>query len=264
LSHDPRPPSEAVASHAYKLRSATYRDNKYPDGILAIYEARSEVELRRPTGKKRREESVVARFQLQPTTDIIVDGATIRVSELSVTMESASVAVEVGNILMRPARIQRALRHLADAESAVAAFLEAREEAVNVLTRMTTDPRRTILTVESLWSDEKKEPLDAIHASLSTRVGESLDKMIGQLMGSEKDLGPRVTDRLYALAYTVGQVQDDVFCKARSLAEDLAALQELGIETSAGDLKTENLSERIMAMARPSLAALATATASAA
>jgi len=259
---DPVLPEQA-ASRAYKLRSATYRDNKYPDGILAVYEARSDIELRRPTGKKRREESVVARFHLEPTTEIAVDGATIRVADLSVTLESASVAMEVSDILRRPARIQRALKHLAEAESTVGAFLEARDEAVNTLTRMKTDPRRTILTVESLWTSEDREPLDAIHAALSARVGESLDKMIAELAAAEKDLGPRVADRLYAVAYTVGQVQDDLFSEARSMADDLGALQELGIETSAADLRAENLAQRLMAMAHPSLAALATATASA-
>lgn len=255
--------SAQPASRAYRLTGATYRDGKFPDGILAVYESRGEIELRRPTGKKRREESVVAKVRLEPTTEIVVDGATISVSGLSMTLESASVAVEVADIMRRPARVQMALKHLAEAEAKVAAFLEARDEAVNILTRMTADPRRTILTVESLWTDDEKEPLGAIHTALSVRVGESLDKMISELMNAEKDLGPRVTDRLYAVAYTVGQVQDDVFTK-KSLADDLMALQELGIETSAGDLKTENLAQRLMAMAHPSLVALAMASASAA
>ena len=93
------------------------RDKEYPEGVLRVNEAGSEIELRQWMGKKKRAETVVARFRLEPNADVRVDGPILRVSELSVTLESPGVAGEVAELLRRPARELETVKLVTDAEA---------------------------------------------------------------------------------------------------------------------------------------------------
>ncbi len=246
-------------SRAYKLVSATYRDKTYPDGILRVDESGSDIELRQLAGKRKREETVIARFHLEPNAEVLVDGPLLKVSELSIALESPSIAGEVAELLRRPAREREAVRLLSEAESPISAFLETREEALSLFSLVKVDPRGALLSVESMWTTDDTEPLDAVYAAYSTRVAESLEKMTSSLAETEKSLGSRVTERLYALTYTVGAVQNALFRADSDLVQELAALQELGIATTAQDLRMEKPTERLMLRAHQVLVAVATA-----
>ncbi len=247
-------------SRAYRLVSASYRDKAYPDGILRVNEAGDEIELRQLGGRRKKEEAVIARFRLEPNAEVLVDGPLLRVSELSIALESPAVAGEVADLLRRPAREQEALRGLSEAESSLRGFLETREEALNLLSRMRVDPRGALLSVESMWTTEGTEPLDAVYSGYSARVSESLEKMKSSFASGEKGLGPALTERLFALAYTVGAVQNALFEEESDLAQELASLQELGIATTAQDLRLEKPTERLLLRAHQALVALATSS----
>jgi hypothetical protein len=247
-------------SRVYRLVSASYRDKAYPDGILRVNEAGSEIELRQLTGKRKREEEVIARFRLEPDTAVLVDGPLLRVSELSIALESPTVAGEVADLLRRPAREREALKGLSEVESSLGGFLETREEALNLLSRMKVDPRGALLSVESMWTSDDTEPLDAVYTGYSTRLSGSLEKIKSSLASEEKNLGPSLTERLFALAYAIGAVQNALFEGESDLAQELASLQELGIATTAQDLRLEKPTERLLLRAHQTLAALATAS----
>jgi hypothetical protein len=249
----------AAPSRAYKLDSASYRDKTYPDGILLVDETGSEIELRQLTGKRKKDEVVVAKFHLEPNADVMVDGPLLRVSELSISLESPAVAQEVAELLRRPGREREASRRLSEAESPVSAFLEAREEALGLLSRMKVDPRGALLSAESMWTNDDTEPLDAVYSAYSKRLSESLEKMTSSLSGTENSLGTGVADRLYALAYTLTAVQNALFAADSDLVQELAALQELGIATTAQDLRMEKPTERLMLRAHEVLLAAITA-----
>jgi len=193
--------------HAYKMVSAIYQNKEYPEGTLSVNAAGTEVELRQWTGKKKRAETVVARFRVEPNAEVAVDGALLRVSELSVTLESPGVAAEVTDLLRRPARELETLRLVSEAEASVSRFLEAREEALNQLSRIVVDPRTALFDLDSTWNPaEGKEPLDSVYSTCSARLAESLEVMKSSLAEGEKGLGAGATDRLYAIAFTVGAV----------------------------------------------------------
>jgi len=258
------PPAGKVASpewppRTYRLVSATYQDKAYPEGVLWVNEAGSEIELRKWTGKDRRTGTAVARFNLEPNVDVLVEGPLLRVSGLSITLESPGVAGEVADLLGRPAKESEAVRLLSEAESSVSGFLEAREEALNVLSRIKVDPRDALFEVQSMGTTDDTEPLDAVYSHYSTLLAASLEKMTSSLATGEKALGSRVTNRLYALAYAIGAVQNALFEGGSDLAQELAALQELGIATTAEDLRMAKPTERLMLRAHQELVVLATA-----
>lgn len=252
---EPRPPRE------YKLAGAVYKDTSYPDAVLVVYEERSDLELRHPEGKRSRDDPVIARFHVEPNAEVKVEGASMKISDLSITLESSAYALEVEDLLRRPARVQKALKVLATAEAALGEFLETRDDAVGILLRMRTEPRKALLAAESLWTIEDTPPVDSIQQTLSARVSESLDKMTAALAPAEAVLGPRVAERLYAVAYAVGTVQNDLLGDDSVLASDVAALKEIGIETSVADVHMENLAKRLLSLAHPGLEALATSSA---
>jgi|GEM_PF-6145152 len=244
-------------SRVYKFLSATYQNKEHQEGVLRVNAAGNEIELSQWTGKKKRVETVIAKFRLEPNADVQVDGALLRVSELSVTLESPGAAGEVADLLRRPARELEAVKLVTDAEASVSGFLEAREEALNLLSRIKVDPRGALFAVDSTSAADVADPLDAVYSTLSSRLAESLEKTKSFLAGGEKSLGS-ATDRLCAIAYTVGAVQNALFEGDSDLAQELDALQELGIASTAQELRMERPTARLMLKAHPTLVALAT------
>jgi hypothetical protein len=253
----------AGASREYRLVSATYRERTYPDGILVIDDARREIELRqRAEGKKKaKAPATIVRFTLQPNAEVTVDGPLLRVSELSISFESPAVAAEVAEILRRPAkdRVAMAMQGLSEAESALAEFLLSREQAVTFLSRLKANPREALLGAESLWPpDATDEPLDSVYSSYSARLADALEKMTSSLAGAEKKLGARMIERIYALAYTIGAIQNALLEGDLKQDRELAALQELGIAATAQDLGMEKPTESLLQRAHPVLVGIVT------
>lgn len=218
------------------------------------------MELRQWSGKKKKEETAMARFKVEPNAEVKVDGAVLTVSELSVTFESPEVAAEVAELLRNPARRREALRLLSEAESSVKGFLEKREEALAVLSQMRVDPQGAFFRARAMWApDDPRPPIDAVYSGYSALLGESLSGTTSFLATSEANLGTPVVERLFALTYVIGAVQDSVFEREENPAKQLAALQELGVTAQQGDLKPEKLAERLMLKAHPSLDAMVSA-----
>lgn len=246
-----------MPSHDYSVLTAVYLDKTYADGILRLADSGKEMELREWTSRKKVEQSVVARFRLEPNAQVMLDGPLLRVAELSITLESPSIAAQVALTLERPAREREAMRLLSEVESSVGGFLETREEATSFLSRLKADPRSAMLSVASLWTTPDTEPLDAVYSNYSARLAETLEKVTSSLSGAETGLGTPVTERLYALTYTIGAVQDALLEGDSDMADELAALKEFGITATAEDLRTEKPSARLLAMAHPGLVAMA-------
>jgi hypothetical protein len=247
-------------SRTFRMVSASYQNKAYPEGVLRVNGTGNEIELRQWTGKKGTTDAAVARFNLEPNVAVVVDGPLLRVSELSIVLESPDVAGEVADLLRRPTDGGRyAVSVLSRAEASVSRFLEVREEALSALSRIRVDPRAALFDLRSVWTTDDTEPLDAVYAHYSMRLAESLEKMTSSIAGGEETLGPSITDRLYAIAYTVAAVQNALFEGKSDLAQELAALQEFGTVTTAQDLRMPKPTERLLLSAHQELVALATA-----
>lgn len=223
---------------------------------MRVNEAGNEIELSQWTGKKKRTETVIVRFRLEPNTEVLVDGALLRVSGLAVTLESPAAAKGVADLLGRPGRELEAERLVAEGEALVTGFLQAREDALDLISRVKVDPRGALLALDSASTGDA-ESLDVVYSRRSSRVAESLEKMRASLAREEKGSGSSATDRLFAMAYAVGAVQDALFEGDSDLVQEVAALQELGIATTADELRTERPISRLVLRAHPTVLALA-------
>jgi hypothetical protein len=246
----------------YKVVSATYQGKTYADSVLQIDDSSMEVELKSWTGRRKKVQTTVVSLRLEPTVGVLVDGAALRVLDLTVTLESPERAGEVAEVLRRPGKKLEAVRRLSEVEALVREFLDSRDEALTFLSKMKTDPRATLLESKSMWtSDVGKEPLEEIRSKYSERVSESLGKMMSSLSAAEVKLGPKLVERIYALSYTIGAVQDALFEGKPSLEEELVALQEVGVAATAEDLRLENPTKTLLERAHPVLVSIATAAA---
>ncbi len=256
-------PSAPLPPRTYKLMSAAYRDKNYSEGLLLFDSAKRELELRQVRRIRRKNvETVIARFRVEPAAQVGVNGAVLKVSELSVTLESPSAAGEIAELLKRPEEESKRAKDLSEAESSVDRFLEERETMLSFFSHVRSDPRGALFGARTMWpADDSRKPMDAIYSAHSERLAESLKEMKAALAAAEPSLGLGIVDRLYALAYTVGAVQDALFAGGSDLAQELSALQELGISTTAQDLRLEKSTQRLVLQAHPALEALATSSA---
>ena len=256
----PESASSAGDARTYKAISASLRDKTYSDVVLLIDEARFEAELKQWIGRRRKRQATITRLAVDPTADVIVDGPLLRFSELAVTLESPSKATEIAEILRRPAREREAARLLSEAEKALLDCVGTREEAMTFLSKMKVSPREALIGAESMWAaGDTKEPLEAVYSSYSARLAVSLERMTSSFVEYEKKLGPAVVDRLYALAYTMGAVQDALFEGDSDMVEELSALREMGVATTAKEMRTGTSFEQLIQRAHHVLLGLATA-----
>ena len=257
------PPGSTVSSPAegprnYKVVSASLRGKTYSDLVMLVDEAQFEVELKQWTGRRKKGQATLTRFPVDPTAEFLLDGPLLRFSELSVTLESPSVAAEIAEILRRPSREREAARLLSEAERALLECVGTREEAMAFLAKMKVDPREALIDAESLWAvGDTKEPLEAVYSSYSGRLAVSLEKTTSSFAASETKLGPAVVDRLYALAYALGAVQDALFEGDSDMVEELSALREMGVVTTAQELRSGPSLEQLVQRAHPILLGLA-------
>ena len=255
------PSKDPHVSHAelkiYKLVSATYLGKFYPEGLLLVDASRREIELREWVGKKKREQAVVARFRLEPHAVVLVEGATVKVHDLAVTLESSSVANEAASLFNdEPTKEVEEPKPLQDAVSAAMEFLKEREEAVGFFHELAANPRSALLGAESMWTDQS-DPLDAVYAGYSGELAESLGKLKSSLADSERTLGPGASERLYAFIYTLGAIQNAMLAPDSTYAQEIAALKEFGISATVQELRAPGCAERLMERAHSALLASA-------
>ena len=217
------------------------------------------MELRQLVTKRRKKvETVIARFRVEPTAEVKVEGAVLHASELSITLESEGLAQEVAGVLKRPVPDDGRTKALQDAEASVIGFLKEREEVLAFLSQMRVDPREAVLARRSMWAEEDaREPFEAIRSSYAKELTGSLETLKACLAAAEKALGPKVSGRLCALACNIAAAQDALLDAQSDLGPELAALQELGIAMTAEDLRLGEPTERLMLRAHTGLESLA-------
>lgn len=244
-------------SRTYSVLSANFRDKAYPESFLFFNDDRNEMELREWTGKKKKDQTIIARFRVEPSASVLVDGPVLRVSELSITFDTPAAAQEVAELLRQPAKQREYLILLSEGEAAVKDVLKTKEEAVAFLAMMRTDPRRALVGSSSLWpEDDVREPFEAIQAAYSARVSDSLEKMKSSLATTEHHLGAAIAKKLYAVAYTIGAVQEANFRGDPDLTQEITALSALGIVVTVEELRAGISAEKLLQRAHPALVSL--------
>lgn len=247
----------SAVRHSFRIESGAFHDRRFKEGILVVEYAKRLLELHQFANRKSKEEVLVARFKVEPHAEVSADGKTLRVSELTLKLDSPRSAGEVLSLLRRAPPEPPKTDPLSEAEAAVRSCLEAREEAMAFLSRVRTDFRGALLGSAWMWkAGDERTPLEAVVSEYSARVGGGLDAAKTLVSGAEGALGGPTVERLYALACTLGAIQDAMFEGSSELTEEVQALKALGVSVTAEELRMDKLSERVMLRAHPVLQGL--------
>ncbi|MDG6915810.1 MAG: hypothetical protein JRN23_02940 [Nitrososphaerota archaeon] len=222
-----------------------------------VDEARRLLEVRSGGDRRSSEETLVARFRVEQSATVTADGKSLRVSDLTLKLDSSRSAAEVAAILKRGTPAPVDTDALARAEGALGSCLGAREEAMGFLSRARADPRGALLAAGSMsHAAVAGGLLEAVVSEYSARLSGAVDEAKSVLVAAEASIGAQTAERLSAVACTVGAVQDALFEGRSDLSQEVQALQGLGLSVTAEELRMEGLAERLMARARPVLEAV--------
>jgi len=243
----------------YLLNSVRKDGKGHSHCTLEIDEAKRYVQIKARRGLGRGLFQVVD-FYYDASTVVEVDGERLRVGELEMVAKSRGDAQEIAGSIRKPAVevVKQADDALKEIEVVVQGFLEAREEAVSTLMKLRKDPRTTLLEASAAWESLTGDPVEQLYTTSQQKISSSRDQMEGLIEALEWKVGKKVVERLYALCYAVGKLQDALFSGSAEEAEAAKRfLVELGIK--AGDLREvtlEGSSKRIMKLAHEVLVAL--------
>ena len=236
----------------YRLASAEYRGEAHEGSDMEIDEKSRTLEvtyMKGIVGRKTRTRLV--KMVWDASTPITVTGARVQVGELTVVAEAEVDAKEIGRLLRMPAAavVAQRAKTVFDAEEAVREFLKSREESLVLLAKLREDPRGVISQFE--FKDEGRDPVDEAMVAYSKRLAEPFKRMTSSLDRLEAADQKESSERLYALAYALGSLQDSVFSGKPVTEAESVFLADLGILLPQQGLKLGNISETLMATRAP-------------
>jgi len=120
---------------------------------------------------------------------------------------------------------------LAHAEDSMHNFLEVREEALGFLYKFRASPRETMLGLSSKFGQQQlvDDPAESMIRSYSEKLAKSSDNVNSLLTGVETQVGKDQANRLYAVIYFIGKLQD-AFFEEGDTKKRIELLKSFGLE----------------------------------
>jgi len=230
----------------FLLASADYQGEAHESCELEIDDKSRTIEVTYMKGIGRKTKTRLVRMTWDASTPISVRGLRVQVGELNMTVEGEADAKEVGRILRMPAAAIQAQRDkaAAEAEEAVRAFLKAREESLVLLTKLRQDPRAAVSQAKS--DDEGGDPIDEAMVAYSKRLADPFKRMTSSIERLDSEGEKDRSEKLYALAYALGSLQDSAFEGRPTTEEESVFLADLGVLVPKQGLKLGNMSETLL------------------
>jgi hypothetical protein len=134
---------------------------------------------------------------------------------------------------------------LAKAESAALEFLRDREGTIAFISKLKEDPKAALLSQSQMWIDKNRNPLDEILGAHAKRMSDAFEKFKVSVKDAETQIGEEATERLFAIVYCLGLIQDGLLTGG-DLKAELGFLNELGAKgLTDADLELGSSSDRI-------------------
>jgi hypothetical protein len=123
-------------------------------------------------------------------------------------------ASKIAELFFRPRKEAefKSRQMLLGVEGSIRGFLKIREEALCFLANLRRNPRKIMLELSStLGEGLTGDPVEAMTRLYSERLAKSWEDLISSLSGIEMQVGKDRTNRLYAVTYFIGKLQDAFF-----------------------------------------------------
>ena len=218
----------------FRLRSAEYLEKFYEKCYLEIDGDSGSLEVSYMRGFLGKTRTSLTKMEFDATTTVLAQGTRVTLKGLVMVAESEADASEIARIFRMPAvalaAATAAKENVAsDAGEAVHAFLKGREESLLILAKLAQDPRGVAVSSFAASADDASDPVDAVVVDASKRLSEPLEKMNSSLEKLEASGAKELSEKLYAVAYALGSLQDSIFSAKAVTEPELIFLADLGI-----------------------------------
>ncbi len=166
-------------------------------------------------------------------------------NDILIEMPEPREASKISELLSRPRKEAegKSREALFKAEKAIRSFLETREVALGFLSSLRINPRRTMLDLSSVLEEKQiGDPVDEMTKLCSERLTEHSDELSTVLSEVEVVAGKDQANRLYAVTYFIGKLQDAYF--EGKDPKRLEVLKSFGLELGFNDTLFEGLAKK--------------------
>lgn len=243
----------------FQLESAKHDGKTYERCTLSVDAGSRHVEVTHTPKRLFKSKPVsVTRFEFDSKTKVVRDGNSLKIGELEIAVSSLVDSAEIESIIAAPRRalLEQAERELAAAEKCALEFLTSRGETLAFLERLRRDPAEVILQLHASRQSSTEDPLPQFLTSRTETMKAALDRLDSSLADLGGKTSPEVAERVYAVTYVIGVMQNNIFEKGEAGIEASGFVSELGF--NEGDLRasSQELPSKLLAASHRSTLAL--------
>ncbi len=149
------------------------------------------------------------------TTKVDAQGKTLKLDgDIILDARNLVDSKKISDLVSRPKKEadEKAKLALLHAEDPIRSFLATREEALGFLFDLRANPRKVMLNLSSEFANKQiEDPVDAKTKLYSQRLSKSMDALNLSLLEVETQSGKDQANKLYAIIYFVGELQEALF-----------------------------------------------------
>lgn len=224
----------------FKAASVQYRGREYKNALLLVDDETREVEVQTGQGLFKKKMGRLVNLGVV-TERALAEGDKLIIGEVAVVLESHNDVDTIARLLYIP----DVGKEIALAKISAEKFLRARSSALAPLVKLKGNPRDALLSAfEEV--PEGADPVGILVSDAEKVVQEGVATMKSEVEMQAKDLPLETRNRIYAVVYAVGLVQDSYLKADESTLTGALALLSLAAPTAhlqSGELKGMNMDE---------------------
>jgi len=224
---------------SFRATSVKYQGKEYKKALLLVDDVQKEVEVQVERGFLKKKMGRLVNLGIV-TEKVLIAGNTVTVGGVTAVLESQRDADTLAQLLYLP----DVAKALAVAKSSAEKFLRARSSALIPLINLKANQRETLLGVFD-EAPEDADPVDVLVSNSEKAVEGAVETMRREIEEA-RDIPPETRNKVYALVYAVGLVQDSYVKRNESSLTDALGLLSLvapGSYPSPGELEGKSLDE---------------------
>lgn len=238
----------------FKLKSIKYSSKEFGEGLIRINEVNKEVEvLYRKTRLFRGNWETITKFTYDAQSTASISGTMVTMNDLCVEAAGIQDSQTISDLINKPryereavlrATQKRVEEVLQQVEEPIRRFLTLRTKTLDFLSNLKTAPRQALLQSSSILSEDTEDPIDEILQIYSVELQRALEEIQAVLDGVGNGIDRALMDKIYALVYGMGIIQNGVFEGDEAYVErGLGLLSQVCSKDLEIDLKGRPLDE---------------------
>jgi len=198
----------------FDLARIKYQERTYDRGSIRISEDIGEAEIFYKKKSLFSEKTIsLVKFRYTPKTELRVQGRKITLNEAVMETEDEGTSKTIEDLIRKPYHdaVKLVEQKLHEMEAPIRSYLVLRAKTLDLLANFKTKPREVTLQLSSMDPSEIVDPVEHIFKTCSDRLAQALGEMRAEMGRSSGMVGVETVQKLYALIYAIGVVQNAIF-----------------------------------------------------